>query len=241
MIKSLIATAALLGCTTLAHCAPLPAYPFVKTVGKADVWLAPNLGELRFEINAQNDSSEKALERMAQLSAEVQALLAEHAVAGADIEAFDLSKKPVELSNVKAGQFSLAYTLKRHFRVFVRDLAQWPELVKALLARDTVETLTVGFDRNDRAQVERKLVLEAAASARGQGFDLALAFGRHLGAVEAISQAGVDKIGAPFGFDSAASGEARADAAPPPPGALSFAVPPAIQFAQAVHAVFRLK
>ncbi|WEF32626.1 hypothetical protein [Pseudoduganella chitinolytica] len=44
----------------LAQAAELPAYPLVSTAGKAQAWLAPDLGELRFETGTQHTSAAAA-------------------------------------------------------------------------------------------------------------------------------------------------------------------------------------
>ena len=239
MTRTLLKIASLLACVSLAHASPLPEYPFVKSEGKAEIWLAPDIGEINFDLVVQDESSAKATTHLEQISTELLGIFSAHAVVAADIEASDLSKKPVELSTQKAGQITFAFALKRHFRIQVRDLTQWPEIIDALLARDAIESLSVGFDRTDREQVEGKLVAEAGASARKQGSELALAFGRHLGPAMAISQAGVDKIGAPFGLNAASAQEKRSPT-PPAPGTISDVVPVVIPFAQAVHAIFKL-
>jgi len=57
----------------------------------------------------------------------------------------------------------------------------------------------------------------------------------------AISKGAFDNLGAPFGYGAVQEAAAKPAAAPPAPGSLNYAVPGAIQFAQSVHAVFKLK
>ena len=40
--------------------------------------------------------------------------------------------------------------LTRHFRIQVRNLAEWPALIGALLTHRNVEALSINFDRTDR-------------------------------------------------------------------------------------------
>ena len=239
MTKTLVKIGSLLVCVSLAHASPLPEYPFVKSEGKAEIWLAPDLGEINFDVVVQDESSAKATAHLEQVSTELLGRFSAHAVVAADIEASDLSKKPVELSTQKGGQIAFAFALKRHFQVHVRDLKQWPEIMDALLARDSIESFSVSFDRTDREQVESKLVAEAGASARKQGNELALAFGRHRGPAMAIAQGGVDRIGAPFGLSTTSVHDKRSPT-PPVPGSISDTVPVVIPFAQSVHAIFKL-
>lgn len=228
--------AAALACAG-AHAADLPAYPFVSTGGKAQAWLPPDIGELRFDTGAQHTSGEAAAALLDEVSAAIAATLAEHGVPEADIDSADLTKKTVKLSHATADGATEAALLERHYRVQVRDLARWPDLIAALLARDHVDGLSVEFNRTDSEQMNRELMTQAAQDARNNGMLLAQSFGRKLGAAVAIARGPLDKV-APGIF--AETGSDR----PPvtrPPSRSSYAVPPAIPFAQSVTAVFRLK
>lgn len=195
--------------TALALCAalgaqasPLPEYPFVTASGKAQVWLAPDIGELQF----------------------------------------DLAKKTTQLARPTANGITQTYSLARHFRVQVRDLAQWQPLVTSLVGLDHVENMSVSFDRTDRDSVNTRLMAEAAQDARVNGALLAESFGRKLGPVQAITRAPLDKLGAPFGLqESAAPAGTRTANPAAPASAARYALPLNLAFTQAVHAVFRLK
>ena len=225
-------------CAGLAQASPLPDYPFVSASGKAQTWLRPDIGELQFNTAAEHTNTEVAAARLNEASTSVLQMLAEHGVRDTDIESFDLTKKTVELSRPASDGATRAYLMERHFRVHVRDLEQWPQIVAALMAQDRLEALSVSFDRSDHDQIDQKLLAEAAEDARGKGALLAVAFGRHLGAAAAIAKGALDRIGAPFGLDSAAP--APLALARPPDGP-NYAVPGAIPFAQAVNVIFKLR
>lgn len=218
---------------------PLPDYPFVTASGKADIWMAPDIGEFQFDVVAQHADAAQALTAMGKISAELGAMWSQRGIDAADIEAFDLSQKTLPLNQAKEADPRLAYVVARHFKVRVHDLAQWPDLLAAVLGRDGIDNLRVAFDRSDREQIEAKLTLAAAGNARDNAVALATAFGRKPGAAVAISQAPFDRLGAPFGFG--ASDARTKDATSAPADALIQAVPAAIPFTQAVNAVFRLK
>lgn len=221
----------------LAPAAELPAYPLVSTAGKAQAWLAPDLGELQFEIGAQHTSAVAASATLAELSATIAALLAEHGVAEADIDSAELARKTVALGTPAADGATAACVLTRHYRAQVRDLARWPALVAALLATEHVDSLGVSFDRSDSDQLNRDLMRQAADDARANGTALARSFGRKLGPAMAITRGQLDKLAAPFVAQAGGSGEAAPRAAV----AGNYAVPPSIPFAQAVTAIFRLQ
>lgn len=221
----------------LAQAAELPAYPLVSTAGKAQAWLAPDLGELRFETGTQHTSAAAASTTLDELSTTIAALLAEHGVADADVDSAELAKKTVALGKPAADGATTAYVLTRHYRVQVRDLARWPALVAALLATEHVDSLGVSFDRSDSDQLNRDLMRQAADDARANATALARSFGRKLGPAMAITRGQLDKLAAPFIAQSASSGEAT----PRAPVTANYAVPPSIPFAQAVTAIFRLQ
>ncbi len=228
---------ALLGAAT-AHAADLPAYPFVSTSGKAQAWLPPDIGELRFETGAQHTDAGAAGATLAELSAAIARMLAEHGIPDTDIDSSDLAMKMVELSKPAADGATRAHAVARHYVVQVRDLARWPGLVAAMLARDHVDSISASFDRTDSAQLDRDLMAQAAQDARANGALLAHSFGRKLGPATAIARGPLERVSAPF--VAAQSGSSRpAPAAAPAAG--SYAVPPSIPFAQSVTAIFRLQ
>ncbi len=242
MLKKMFALGAIALCMGMAaaHASPLPDYPFVTASGKAEAWLAPDICELRFEIQAQDKRAELGQEAIETLSGEVLTMLAAAGVQDKDIDAFDITKKALELSAKVEGEAVLSYAFARHFTVHVRDLKAMAQIMPVLLAMNNVDSLSVSFDRVDRAQVEMRLAGEAAGNAREIGANLAAAFGRKLGPAMAISQNGMARVGVPFGFEAGGS-----DTKPPGPvrvtGSTDFAAPGAIPFMQAVNVVFKLR
>ena len=231
------ALALLLGAAA-AHAADLPAYPFVSTSGKAQAWLPPDIGELRFETGAQHTDAGVAGATLAELSAAIAQVLAEHGIPDADIDSSDLVVKTVELSKPAADGATRAHAAARHYVVQVRDLARWPGLVAAMLARDHVDSISASFDRTDSAQLDRDLMAQAAQDARANGALLAQSFGRKLGPATAIARGPLERVSAPF--VAAQPGGSRASQAAASTSG-SYAVPPSIPFAQSVTAIFRLQ
>lgn len=221
-----------------ADASPLPAHPFVSTSGKAQQWLAPDQGEMQFETGAQHSDSATAAAALDAKGSLLLELLARHGVAPADIDCFELDKKTVALSQPASDGSTQAYVLTRHYRVTVRDLAQWPALAQAVVAQE-VDSFGVAFDRSDRDRVNAQLLTDAARDARGNGQLLADAFGRKLGPAVAIARGPLDRIAAPF--LSGGGSDHGAKPAPHPPAAGNYAIPSAIPFAQAVNAIFRLQ
>ena len=242
--RLLRAGALLIACAGSAGAVPLPPYPFVTASGKAETWLAPDLGELQFDIVVQNNEAAAALAIVNAVSTELTASFVAHGVADTDIEAFDLGKKTIPVNQKQAGDPPFATIVTRHMRVPVRDLAQWPALIGALLGHENLDNLHGAFDRSDRDRIESQLAVDAARNARQSATNLALAFGRKLGPVMAISSGSLVRLGAPFGFapEAASGAAARTGAAPPPePATPTYAVPHALLLTQSVNTVFKLQ
>ncbi|XLZ68088.1 SIMPL domain-containing protein [Massilia sp. SR12] len=215
--------------------ASMPSHPFVSTSGKAQLWMRPDIGELKFEAGTQNASAETAAAQLQELSASVMQLMAEYGVQPADIEAHELDKKSVPVS----GSEQPAYSLGRIFNVRVRDLAQWPALMARLVEMDHITSINTTFDRTDGDDLNTQLMSAAADDARGKAGSLAKAFGRKLGPVVAIARGPLDKVGAPF-IEQQPGKESRGVPGPNA-GSGKYTIPDSIPYSQTVNAIFVLK
>ena len=225
-----------------ARASTLPDYPFVSTSGKAQSWIKPDVGEIDFDATAQRPHADAAAAAMATVSSELLQALAAHGVAPSDIDSFEVTRKPVILSRPADDGSAAAALITRHFHVQVRDLAQWPELIAALLAQEDVEAMSVRFDRSDRDEIDARLSAEAARDARARGALLAEAMGRKLGAATAISQGALGQVAGNYGLAESGGGSAkRAGDAPSTARSADYAVPNALSFQQAVNVIFKLK
>jgi len=215
-----------------AQASSMPAHPFVSTSGKAQLWMRPDIGEVKFEAGAQDASAETAAGELQALSASVLHLLAEHGVQEADIESYEVEKKTVPVSD---GQPPV-YSLGRLFHARVRDLSQWPDLVGKLVEMAHVTGVNSSFDRTDSDDINTQLMSAAADDARSKGNALAKAFGRKLGPVVAVARGPLDKVGAPF-IEQQPGREARGTT----PQTGKYSVPDSIAYSQSVNAIFVLK
>ena len=210
----------------------LPNHPFVSSSGKAQLWMRPDIGEVKFEAGAQHASAESAAAELQETSARALQLLAEHGVQEADIESYEVEKKTVPVQ----GRQEPAYTMGRLFHVRVRDLSQWPALIEKLVAMEHVTGVGSTFDRTDSDDINARLMEAAASDARSKGNSLAKAFGRKLGPVVAIARGPLDKVGAPFieQQPGRATGAGAAQTG-------KYAIPDSIPYMQTVNAIFMLK
>jgi len=232
LIASTLALCAALGAALSAEAAEMPAHPFVTASGRSELWMRPDIAELKFEAGAQNASAEIAANELLSLSENIMRLLAEHGVGAEDITAYEVSKKIVAVNNSP----DAAYSLSRYFNVRVRDLQQWPDLLEQLMKMDHVDSVNSSFDRTDGDDINKQLMAAAAEDARKKGTLMAQAFGRKLGPVIAIARGPMDKISAPF-IEQERGREPRSTR--PQPG--KYEVPQSLPYTQTVNAIFMLK
>ncbi|SFG18746.1 hypothetical protein SAMN05518865_109113 [Duganella sp. CF458] len=232
-IIAAIATCAMaVTCSARASGPALPSHPFVSTSGKAQLWMRPDIGEVKFETGAQDASAQIAASQLQELSASAMQLLAEHGVQEADIEAYEVEKKTVPVGE----QQPPAYSMGRLFHVRVRDLAQWPALIAKLVDMDHVTNISSSFDRTDGDDINAQLMSAAADDARSKGASLAKAFGRKLGPVVAIARGPLDQVGAPY-IEQQPGRVSRGTV----PQTGKYSVPDSIAYSQTVNAIFVLK
>ncbi|HEY0588720.1 MAG TPA: SIMPL domain-containing protein [Pseudoduganella sp.] len=210
----------------------LPSHPFVSTSGKAQLWMRPDIGEVKFEAGAQDASAEAAAAQLQELSASAMKLLADHGVQDTDIESYEVEKKTVPVNEGQAP----AYSMGRLFHARVRDLAQWPGLIARLVEMAHITGVSSTFDRTDGDDINTQLMAAAADDARNKGNSLAKAFGRKLGPVVAIARGPLAQVGAPF-LEQQAGREPRGTS----PQSGNYSVPDSIAYSQTVNAIFALK
>ena len=219
-------------CSAQASNAGLPSHPFVSTSGKAQLWMRPDIGEVKFETGSQDASSEAAAAQLQELSASVMQLLADHGVLAEDVESYEVEKKTVPVDSEKPA----VYSMGRLFHARVRDLAQWPDLIAKLVEKEHVTNISSTFDRIDGDDINTQLMAAAADDARSKGSLLAKAFGRKLGPVVAIGRGPLTQIAAPF-LELQQGRETRGTA----PQTGNYSVPDSIAYSQTVNAIFVLK
>lgn len=222
-------------CQAQAAGAGLPAQPFVSTSGKAQLWMRPDIGEVKFEAGTQHASAQTAATQLQELSAGVMQVMAEYGVLPEDIESHELDKKSVPVS----GRQEPDYSLGRIFNVRVRDLAQWPLLMARLVEMDHITNISSTFDRTDGDDLNTQLMSAAADDARSKAGALAKAFGRKLGPVIAIARGPLAQVGAPF-MTQQAGNETRGVQGPSGSSG-KYAIPDSIPYSQTVNAIFVLK
>ena len=85
----------------------------------------------------------------------------------------------------------------------VRDLTNWKSLAGGFLGMPNLSSFAVAFDSTKREEAEAALMAEAIADARKRAQMIAAGFGRKLGAVAAVSPAGLRNLGSAMGLVNA--------------------------------------
>ncbi|MDB5934327.1 MAG: hypothetical protein JWQ01_1671 [Massilia sp.] len=185
MLKRLIAIAIVVLLPFAASASQLPDYPFIHATGNGWRYVAPDVGEIDFEIWGGHANPESARQLVEERVAEVRALLATLGLPAADVEIRDIRK------DMRKGETSTAgvaqYDIKCGVHIKVADLSKWRPLVSNLLNMANLDGFMTGFDTTSREKVEVELTAEAIKSARTRAEAMAAGFGRKLGPVAGAS------------------------------------------------------
>lgn len=163
----------------------MPDYPFIHASGNGLVYVAPDVGEVDFEISGQQDDPEAARKMVEGRIAEVRALVAGLGLPEADVEIRDVRKEIRKGDRAQPGV--VVYDIKCGVHIKVSDLSKWKSLVAPLIDMPNLDGFMTGFDISKREQVETELTGEAIKAARRKGEAIAAGFGRKLGAVSGVS------------------------------------------------------
>jgi len=196
-----------------AHAADLPNYPFVHAGGEGFLMVAPDMGEIDFDISAFDPDPAAAVATVQARAAEVHALLAEQ---GASAEVRDMRKEMRKPADADAAA-APGYDLRSSVHVVVPDLSKWRPIMLALLAMANVDHLSTTFARSDRLKLEQELTAAAVKDARRRAEDMAAGFGKKLGAVTAVSSGQLRNLTGAVGLMPGDFYKSRAGVTPPPP------------------------
>lgn len=181
MLKSLVLAAALLPC--LAHATGLPAYSFIHATGEAFVMVAPDLGEIDFDISAYDADPAVAIALVAERAEQVRAVLAD---TDASVEIRNMRKEMRKSERPDAATVP-DYDIRSSVHIVVRDLGKWRPIMQALLAMPNIDHMSTSFGRSDRLASEQELTAAAVKDARRRAQAMAGGFGKKVGAVTAVS------------------------------------------------------
>jgi uncharacterized protein YggE len=185
MLKKIIAVAALVLVPFAASASQLPDYPFIHASGNGWVYVAPDVGEIDFEISAYHADPEAARQVVEGRIAEIRALVTGLGLPEGDLEIRDLRKFIRKADSSQPGV--VQYDIKCGVHIKVADLSKWKALVSPLINMANLDGFMTGFDISKREEIETELTGDAIKAARRKAEAMAAGFGRKLGPVSAVS------------------------------------------------------
>lgn len=226
-----------------ATAAEFPDYPFIHTSGTGFAYVAPDLGEIDFEISLFDAEPEAARRAIEARIAEIRALAGGAGIAAADIDIRDVRRdiRKAEPGRADPGRADPPlYDLKCGVHIKVTDLSKWKTLVGALIAMPNLDGFMIGFDSSRREQIEGELTAEALNNARRRAEAMALGVGRKLGPASAVSSGDLKNVTRAVGLGGAQQQAYRNPVRPDPDrGGLLMIVP--MKMAQSVDVLYRMK
>lgn len=196
MLKKLALVTALAIGTITARASPLPAYPFVHVSAEASRATTPNIGALDFLVVAADADPAQARATIETRMAEVRALLQEQGIPLEDLETRDVRREP---GRNAAGE-ATPQELRVSVHLIVRDLSKWRAVVAPLLDKPNLADFATSFDLVERDQFEAELMADALRDARRRAGIIAKEAKRKLGAMTAVTPAGVKNVGVAIGL-----------------------------------------
>ena len=223
-----LATSLALLAAVPATAAEFPDYPFIHTSGTGFAYVAPDLGEIDFEISLFDAEPEAARRAIEARIAEIRALAGGAGIAAADIDIRDVRRdiRKAEPGRADPGRADPGradpgradpplYDLKCGVHIKVTDLSKWKTLVGALIAMPNLDGFMIGFDSSRREQIEGELTAEALNNARRRAEAMALGVGRKLGPASAVSSGDLKNVTRAVGLGGAQQQAYRNPAARP--------------------------
>lgn len=191
------------GLAATAHAATIPDYPFVYVTGEAQARVSPDVADASFSVLAEGPNAALAEQTVENRVNEVLKILHTAGVSDSRIDASGITKEALTSDESENKPVVIrGYKVSRQLSIKVIDLKSWPEIASHLLESQNITDIQVTFGRADAKSIKATLVEKAAKDARERAEHLATSFGRHAGAVMALSQSQFANIGPTFGMGS---------------------------------------
>jgi uncharacterized protein YggE len=230
-----------------AHAADLPAYPFIHVSGEGFAMVAPDMGEIDFDVSAYDADGAAAVAVVRARVEEIRALLIEQSGppdgdSAAALEVSDLRKEMRKEMRQPATPEATAapdYDIRSTVHIVVRDLTKWRPIMEALLAKPNIDHMSTTFGKSDRLKIEQELTAAAIQDAQRRAEGMAAGFGKKVGPVAAISSGQLRNLTKALGLmptDSYNSGRGKQ-----PSSEKDFLSITVLRWTQNVDMIFRIK
>lgn len=203
----------------------------VTVVGYGTAYAAPDVAYVSVGVEMVNPDVTVAVNDATNAINAVNAALSEFGISGADVrtENFYIYRESVYSPEgiPSQGSFRVSHSL----RVTVRDTAQVPQVLSAVLNAGANSIGGVQYDVEDKSALESQAREIAVANARAKADEMAALLGVTLGDVVAVVE--VQNYGLPYGGFGGGGGGVMESVAQPPivPGSLAVSVSVQISYA----------
>lgn len=225
---------ALMSVSGAATASGLPAYPFLHVSGTGFAYAAPDLGEIDFEISADDPSPEAALATVQARIDELLALAAEQGLEPADVEIRDVRRE------MRKGEGPSRYDIKCAVHIYVRDLTKWRAIVQPLLDKPNLDGFATTFGVTQREKIEDELMASALKDARRKAGAMAAGLGKRVGEATAVSSQELKNLARAIGLVPTDRYNANSGAGRAPQERSSLLMVNVQRMSQSVDVVFRI-
>lgn len=221
-----------------AGAAEFPDYPFIHTSGTGFVYVAPDVGEIDFEISLFDAEPQVAAQLVEARIAAIRAVLNDAGIAATDIDIRDVRR---DIRKADAGQPGVVqYDLKCGVHIKISDLSKWKAVVGPLIVMPNLEGFLIGFDSSRREQIETELTAEALKHARRRADAIASGVGRKLGLASAVSTGDLKNVTRAVGLGGAQNVAYRSPVRGDPAREELLMIVP-MKLSQSVDVIYRFK
>lgn len=239
MIKKSFVVFSMLMFSLSSFASDLPNYPFIHSTGYAYINVAPDHGEIAFELSVIDADPARAFTSATERLAEIRALLVQMELNDADVVIRDLKKRVIERvpgQGVEAESVEISCDVN----IKVLDLSKWQGVLQPLLKMPNLGKLVSSFDISTRTQIELDLAGAAIHDARRKATALASEAGKRLGDAKAISEERIKNLTASVGLVTANALYVNRDMrSMTSVGALMMI--PALRFGAAIDVIFEMR
>lgn len=222
---------------------PVPEFPFVIVTEKLEQEVKPDLAKVRFSLLAYDKSSDKAMEQITKLSAQMLEILKNNEIPISNVESTQIDKSTKRAR--KDGAYNLdilGYEVQQGFNLRITDLKKYPSIMNQLIRLDGVQDIDAFFETAREDEYKEKMIVDLSFKARKKADVLARAQSRKVKSVYGITtEENFGQAYATFSLEYSPQAYALAMDAGSYGMDLVMAVPEFIKVGQRITAIYELK
>lgn len=236
----IITIALLLMLASLTHASPLPDYPFVFARGEIQEDLAPTTCKVAYEIKVRDKDSANGIRTVESRAAETLDLLYKHGIKKEDILGYEVNKEVVRNYENRDQLEFIGYEIRRQIVFTLRELQNYEPIVSVLLETPDVTDIRTSFDRDDRKEIETRMMAGAVSDAKKKAELMAEGSGQRIVRLRAISQQGFYNLTESFGLGNVEYDGTMYSVHSEPETELLF-IPSTIEFRSSITVIYEIE